>query len=140
MTNLEKIAYFRDIKMTNTPVSKDKTKFERMYEQRRKNLAELRNYRPLSWAARATSFLPGFLPFMKSNKYLGISVGLLSSFLGGRIMDDITGRTKLKRELAYINDAIDKYDQTRQLFDNYDPAFKGSPWQTPSTGDLSSNK
>lgn len=138
MTNLEKLAYFRDIYTNtdskNTDKNTDKNKFEQMYEQRRKNLAELRNYRPLSWATRIASFAPGFLPFIKSNKYLGIASGLLTSFLGGRIMDDITGRTKLKRELKYINDALDQYDSARQMFDDYNPAFQGSPWQTPRTG------
>lgn len=135
MNYLDKIAYFREIQdpIKNKPQA-DKTKFEKMMEQRRKNVAELRNYRPLTNTIRGISFLGGFLPFLKKNPYLGIPVGATLAFLNGRIMDDITGRTKLKRELKYIDRAMDSYNEARQMFDDYNPAFQGSPWQTPRSG------
>lgn len=129
MSNLEKIAYF------NTPKPRkqenaDVQQFLRMQAQKRKNEAELRNYRPLSWATKVGTFAPITALLWKVNPWLAAGTGLVASWLSGRVLDDVTGRTKLKQELSYINDTLDAHDRWRQLSRDYSDENMGSPWQS----------
>lgn len=128
MIYLDKVAYFRE-SSPRPSRNLDNERFKQMYEQRRRNILELKQYRPLSWASR---FLGGGLTagiLWKINPYLAMATAPLGAWLSGRVTDDMTGRTAKKRQNERIAEALDARDKWTELSEDWNPYAESYDYQ-----------
>ena len=121
MNNLEKLAFFRD--SATKQQKRDNQMYLALHAQRRKNAQELHKYRPVKWLAQGGSSLLTAGALWRINPWLALASIPVAGWLGGRVVDDMTGRTKLKQDNRHYSKLLDARDTWQTAFDASEPSY-----------------